>query len=61
MKQYKCFLCSYTFEKIDDCLDHLKKRHNHVAGKDEFTCIVNNQCARSFLTIKSLKVHVKKW
>lgn len=59
--QYKCFLCSNTFETVENCLLHLKISHNYVDGINEFVCVVNNQCSRSFLTIKSLKVHMKKW
>lgn len=59
--QYKCFLCGDNFEHLENCLLHLKNFHNYVDGVNEFTCIVNNQCSRSFLSIKSLKVHMKKW
>lgn len=59
--EYKCFLCCDTFDKIENCLKHLKICHNYVDGINEFICIVNNQCSRSFTSIKSLKAHMKTW
>lgn len=58
---FKCFECEEKFSNAKYCIDHLKNIHKYVDGTNEFICIVNNDCQKSFLSLKTLKVHIKKW
>lgn len=56
---YKCFSCTICAESVDDCLKHLREVHKCIDGINEFTCLVNNDCNKSYLSVKSLKAHMK--
>lgn len=57
---YKCVFCKALFEQAKDSIEHLQIIHSIKEGKQEFPCLVNNECCKKYLTIKGLKNHMKK-
>lgn len=62
---FKCKIespsCGKLFHSESEVLEHFKMFHGMKQGINEFPCIKNNSCGKQYLTIKSLKSHVKKF
>lgn len=52
--------CGQLFDLENDIIKHLKKDHGMKENSHEFLCIINNDCQKQYLLVKSLRNHAKK-
>lgn len=57
---YKCYLCSFFSETLIECEKHLNDIHFQNVGAREWICLVNNNCDKSYLSLKTLRRHIKQ-
>lgn len=51
--------CGNLFLTVQEIIEHFKSFHRMKEKSNEFICPVNNDCAKQFLRIQSLKNHTK--
>lgn len=52
--------CGQLFDSENNIIKHLKNDHGMKEKSHEFICIINNDCKKQYLLVKSLRNHAKK-
>lgn len=52
--------CGRLFDSDIEIIKHFKVDHNMKENSHEFPCIINNDCKKQYLFVKSVKGHSKK-
>lgn len=52
--------CERLFDSDNEIIEHFKVDHNMKEKSHEFPCIINNDCKKQYLLVKSVKNHAKK-
>lgn len=51
--------CGRLFDSANGIIKHFKVDHNMKEKSHEFPCIMNNECNKLYLLVKSVKNHAK--